>query len=115
MTVFSVKGDDLNIYEVYLVSDFRTDKYTFEAESEYAIKYYLVNDCNIFSSWIKTKSIDEIFDHLRNNKRTYSFTFACGRYYYLKEIKFIKKKNKNIQKNKNSSNHFLFMNRCVIS
>ena len=115
MTVFSIAGDDVNVYDVYLVSAYRTDKYTFEAESEYAIKYYLVNDCKIFNSWIKTKSIDEIFDHLRNNKRTYCLTFACGSYYYLKEIKFIKKKNENIQENKKLSNNFLFMKRCIIS
>ena len=61
------------MYEVYLVGDFYTDKYIFEAESEYAIKAYLINDCHNFESWKKNmnhfsigfpKDLDDFFSSL---------------------------------------------------
>jgi|SaaInlStandDraft_5_1057022.scaffolds.fasta_scaffold86948_2 hypothetical protein len=89
MHIFKLKGNNLKFYEVYLVSSYHTDKYIFEAESKYSIKEYLVNECHIFKN--NNMSINEIFSYLKNNKRSYSFTFASGRYYYLKDIRLVEK------------------------
>jgi len=97
MHIFKLKGNNLKFYEVYLVSSYHTDKYIFEAESEYSIKEYLVNEYHIFKN-NNNMSINEIFSYLENNKRSYCFTFASGRYYYLKDIRLVKK-NQLVEKN----------------
>ncbi len=96
MHIFKLKGNNLKFYEVYLVSSYHTDKYIFEAESEYSIKEYLVNEYQIFKN--NNMSINEIFSYLKNNKRSHCFTFASGRYYYLKDIRLVEK-NQLVEKN----------------
>ena len=111
MYTFELEGNELNTYEVYLVSNYHTDKYIFKAESEYSIKEYLVKECCIFKK--SNMSINEIFDFLKNNKRSWCFTFASGRYYYLKEIRLIEDE---IIEDEIIKENNLYINRlCIIS
>jgi hypothetical protein len=88
MIDFTLNGS--NIYKVYFVGDYRTDEYTFLSSSSDEIKEFLMFKCFIFDKKIKhsDQSINELFDQKNDisKRNRHSFSFARGRYSYVKKI-----------------------------
>mgnify|MGYP000471489764 CR=1 FL=1 len=90
MIDFILPGTKLNLYNVLFVGYYNTDVYQILSESDDDIKKFLINDCKLLQRNSSNKTIHELFEDIKKKTNNLSFSFARGRYFYIKSIILVK-------------------------
>ena len=90
MIDFILPGTKLNLYNVLFVGYYNTDVYQILSESDDDIKKFLINDCKLLQRNNLNKTIHELFEDIKKKTNNLSFSFARGRYFYIKSIILVK-------------------------